>query len=723
VVALAATATGCIDSYLLGCDNGLACPASERCDEVHRSCVLPEQLLVCAGIIDGTDCAAGPISGRCFDRVCLPRGCGNRVVEPGETCDDGNQVSGDGCSGDCRSTEQCGNGFVDPGEPCDDGNLQSLDGCDSRCNAEGTMWSPVIAIAPRTIDAQYTAYDVARGRLVYAISGGTWEWDGTRWTFIPPPEFLAFTFEGVFYDPDLARVCVVGTDYMTSVARRYCWTDGSWVSADSTDGPALFGFPTQIAVIYDTTRHRLMMVETATGAVWTIDAAGSWVELPSMPGIPGESAAVFDPVSSHVVLETTASVEWIYDGMTWTSSSTRFGSRVSLAFDPMRGHVVLVDNAARTLSERNGDAWTPVDDAQVPCGNELMSSTLALYYDPRVGALSLFASGGELCQWDQGWTVASTQPFNPIGVTYDPTSHGFVVFHNPHPQDPASPTETWRLGDDGWQRIETRDTPYGRASSLAVYVPDRKATVLYGEQLAPDDGDPTTKPCGEPTDYNADTWSFDGATWSLLTSSVRRGPPCSRNAVTYDATHGRVVLATENEVWTLGDTDDTWQHLAAPSSKAPVFQLAWDARNSSLIALRLTADATPLFELRSEAWVPIKVVPVGLQANSTTLISDLRAGTMIVIESSDGGVWERAGAEWRPLPRPPLSNAFVSWAAYDPSRGRILYIGRNDTGTFAAILARTSVSPVESCRAGEDADADGDGLAGCLDPDCAWDCP
>jgi len=31
----------------------------------------------------------------------------------------------------------CGNGIVDPGETCDDGNLYSFDGCDFRCQAEG----------------------------------------------------------------------------------------------------------------------------------------------------------------------------------------------------------------------------------------------------------------------------------------------------------------------------------------------------------------------------------------------------------------------------------------------------------------------------------------------------------------------------------------------------------------------------------------------------------
>jgi cysteine-rich repeat protein len=61
--------------------------------------------------------------------------CGNGDVEPGEECDDGNTVSGDGCSDACLE-EICGNGRVDFGEECDDGNTVGADGCDPSCQLE-----------------------------------------------------------------------------------------------------------------------------------------------------------------------------------------------------------------------------------------------------------------------------------------------------------------------------------------------------------------------------------------------------------------------------------------------------------------------------------------------------------------------------------------------------------------------------------------------------------
>jgi cysteine-rich repeat protein len=100
--------------------------------------------------------------------TCALAGCGDKVLDSGEACDDGNRLSGDGCAASCRKIEQCGDGILDPGaelcddgannsdtladrcrtncttprcgdgtedreEECDDGNLANADNCDSNC--------------------------------------------------------------------------------------------------------------------------------------------------------------------------------------------------------------------------------------------------------------------------------------------------------------------------------------------------------------------------------------------------------------------------------------------------------------------------------------------------------------------------------------------------------------------------------------------------------------
>ncbi len=60
-----------------------------------------------------------------------PPGCGNRVIDFGEQCDDGNDVAGDGC--DQCVADGCGNGVTEGSEQCDDGNNFGGDGCTADC--------------------------------------------------------------------------------------------------------------------------------------------------------------------------------------------------------------------------------------------------------------------------------------------------------------------------------------------------------------------------------------------------------------------------------------------------------------------------------------------------------------------------------------------------------------------------------------------------------------
>jgi len=92
------------------CGNGIA-EAGEQCDDGNT--------------VSGDGCSA----------TCTLEFCGDGTVNGSEVCDDGNNVSGDGCSSDCMSDETCGNGVIDSaiGELCDDGNNTSGDGCQANC--------------------------------------------------------------------------------------------------------------------------------------------------------------------------------------------------------------------------------------------------------------------------------------------------------------------------------------------------------------------------------------------------------------------------------------------------------------------------------------------------------------------------------------------------------------------------------------------------------------
>ena len=54
--------------------------------------------------------------------------CGNGVLDPGEQCDDGNRLSGDGCNAFCQSEARWD--CLTPGEPCIPCGTDGAGGCD-----------------------------------------------------------------------------------------------------------------------------------------------------------------------------------------------------------------------------------------------------------------------------------------------------------------------------------------------------------------------------------------------------------------------------------------------------------------------------------------------------------------------------------------------------------------------------------------------------------------
>ncbi|MBX3270593.1 MAG: DUF4215 domain-containing protein [Sandaracinaceae bacterium] len=111
---------------------------------------------------DGFTTACGPCNATCTGPG-TGATCGDRVICPDvEVCDDGNGVGGDGCDATCAiepgwscagtpsvCTNTCGNGALDGSELCDDGNNRAGDGCDAFCRLElgwacsGTTCRPV----------------------------------------------------------------------------------------------------------------------------------------------------------------------------------------------------------------------------------------------------------------------------------------------------------------------------------------------------------------------------------------------------------------------------------------------------------------------------------------------------------------------------------------------------------------------------------------------------
>jgi len=112
------------------------------------------------------------VSDACVPGCALAR-CGDGIVRSGvEACDDGNLVSGDGCTGCALPT--CGNGIVEPGEACDDGNGDDGDACPSRCLpaicGDGFVQVGVEACDAGAANGDRPAFLLLQGALARAVT-------------------------------------------------------------------------------------------------------------------------------------------------------------------------------------------------------------------------------------------------------------------------------------------------------------------------------------------------------------------------------------------------------------------------------------------------------------------------------------------------------------------------------------------------------------------------
>jgi hypothetical protein len=181
------------------------------------------------------------------------------------------------------------------------------------------------------------------------------------------------------------------------------------------------------------------------------------------------------------------------------------------------------------------------------------------------------------------------------------------------------------------------------------------------------------------------TWVWDGAQWNDVTAPGAPSPRCD-SALAYNIARDRIVMFGGDDCTNLTQYNDTWE---------------WDGA----------------------AWQEVTVGSPPPKTAGHALVYDPQRGHVVMLADEvwewDGTSWVRLDTESRPAYR------LVHRAAYDAVDREIVEFGglglQDLLGDTWAFQWRSSYVSSERCVS-TTVDIDGDGLAGCADPDCWGRC-
>jgi hypothetical protein len=370
------------------------------------------------------------------------------------------------------------------------------------------------------------SWDGARRRILFLAADNhrTWEWDGTTWTERTPP---ASPPGGTMaYDSVRQRAVLFG-----GAAETWEWDGTTWSRPAAA---AALGSPDNCIdgnMVYDDARQRVVLFgrhcNSSSSATWEWDG-NTWSELRPARGPNGRTGAsmAYDAARHRVVLYGGSPVvvvgwgvdalsdTWEWDGANWTQltppTSPPARTDARMAYDVVRQRVVLfggygiVNWSAVYRSdtwEWDGTTWTQVPTVVTP--------------PPRLGAGMTYDAAHERVVLFGGYTGESTDGGGVLG-------------------------DTWQWDGRVWTESTPTSSPPAAQKSELAYDLSRQRVVLFGG-------------CNEPAylsiNCHADTWEWDGTTWTQLQLGFSP-PPNPWPKMTYDLAHARLVLVHPHSMGT-----------------------------------------------------------------------------------------------------------------------------------------------------------------------------
>lgn len=440
---------GCADSRTEVCGNGLRCPLGQECAAAQDVCI---EVL----------------------------GCGDGVISGDEVCDDGNVVSGDGCSADCKTTGLCANGIIDPGEQCGEPGLE-----DAHCVHLGYDYGHLGCTECRFDDSDCQSF---------------------AWTRIP-----------VASQPTLRSIWGSDPDRIFAVGDRRAIIDyngATWSQSGGLDDleslHAVFGLG-----------QNDVMAAGEGGTIWRYDGA-TW-SMSRIPGVEATLHGIWGSAAGDVFAVGEGGVIAHYDGVVWSAVEPSPASEsLYSVYGSAAGDVFAVGEQG--VFHYDGAAWsapsTPV--------TEPLYGVFALAADQVVAV----GGRGTIARYDGvDWTLASPITLDDLRAVagtgadhlYAAGDRGTILYYDgatwsalrsvPQAASQAALLGVWsadadtvyavgengrllRHGRDAWQDLAA---PPGVLSDLSGYAADDVFAAGAGGTLLHFDGTTWTAPAGSPT--------------------------------------------------------------------------------------------------------------------------------------------------------------------------------------------------------------------------------
>lgn len=436
---------------------------------------------------------------------------------------------------------------------------------------DGETWQQVnTANSPGGRSRAMMAYDQARQRVVLfggrqvilistTVTNDTWEFDGTTWQRIQPPQSPSAREAGAFvYDNANQRIVLFGgNDPDIATIDTAVWTyNGTWqrhpasstITGRVNHAMTYDAHRKQVLLFggFDTARRRDTWILNGNTLQWELLSIGTTNEPPPMArhdmvyDAARDANILFSGFNGARPLDTT----WEFRDQ-WLQ---RIESNIDIesiceaptqhrvwGYAPLHRALVAFDTAGAILASKR-----PTFTAKLLCSYGYAVDEL----------LALDENGGTTFRWTgQAWNAGppTTSRVTGTRIAFDEAHRNWVRFGGQNILGGQYTNETYIMATN-WQRVTTLVAPAARSNYAMAYDRKRQRTVLFGGTNL--------------TQRFNDTWEFDGMRWTQIPTGV--APSARRDAaMTYDPHLQTILLLGGASSSTESSTDelrDMWSY-------------------------------------------------------------------------------------------------------------------------------------------------------------------